>query len=894
MSKKRKYDEEIARNHCNDLPNTCLVCDDDILRNSVLFHCECVVAMCNTCACNQIAAQVTTYSKGLICPICRQYSDNIKGVEACQMEENTLILSATNFYNIRVSRHDDGIIKTLEAFFRDNLHGTISRRDLKELSPGSSTPMLRLEVARLEQQRLDNLIINDIESDELPLGPMKHLNILRNYILEKAIESQFRRTNTEETKLSTDNFSENDQLTSNIFKFDDSYNPPISEIIPNNFPLSPPLETTNTEDSELNYPNLRVRKIKNSNNNNQDENPLLAVGSKAVVISGALTGQTGKVIGYTLSGDSVRLDLIDGFGKLKRTAVLRKNVKEYFGKLGNEIDQNQLYNDSSNQIKDISKYCLCDSPKVGIFIPCSNGIGCNGWVHPKCCYDLKKLPYEQLNSSESVGYICPKCRRLEESQVDPYEISKGSKVVIKNGLYTGFEALVLYRSPTSNICKVSVIPVSRDIPTFSPYSSFNTLKSNDVIIEIPIAELKLTDIDSLKEKKTNIECVDIGNNTSTDSGDVNNTGIPDELGNWVNDYKQLLPVLIGESITKLTNIRLVKELYDKSIILKKSILNNASFDFLFNRLEVFIKRLEVLDKQVSDDLSRVLTVLNLQEGQLENEIRKRNVMEKKIGHLLNITYENHTKLGIRCTALQSVLRILAWCSSTYKRLTAPLMYPKAIIEKIIMLKQAYEFKEQVKKMPVHDTFETIWGSIDISISTSNNVNLIERNKQIFTIVNILLEYWRKKLVDSITQLCVLNSSVATNNSSLLYNSMYDPIEQLRQIIIRNPYMLDNLNGINQLSPFLNIPLMTEHKVPIPQYIYNGNYRNNYQNQPSLFIHGGSVNIPQIYPLLSNAPFGMPVHHKLPSNDIYTNSRNETSTNNGVQFNTNTPNDENNK
>eukprot|EP01035_Chromulina_nebulosa_P018917 gene18917-24721_t len=513
--------------------------------------------MCNTCACNQIAAQVTTYSKGLICPICRQYSDNIKGVEPCQIEENALILSATNFYNIRVSRHDDGIIKTLEAFFRDNIHGTISLKDLKELSPGSSTPMLRLEVARLEQLRLNKL--NDIESDELPLGPMKLLNILRNHILEKAIESQFRRTCTEETKLNSDNlnFSENlnltDQLTNNIFKFDDSYTPPLSEIIPNNTLLSPPVESTITEDSDFNYPNLRVRKIKNSNNNNPDENPLLAVGSKAVVISGALTGQTGKVIGYTLSGDSVRLDLIDGFGKLKRTAVLRKNVKEYFGKLGNEIDQNQQYNHSANQIKDNSKYCLCDSPKVGIFIPCSNGIGCNGWVHPKCCYDLKKLPYEQLNSSESVGYICPKCRRLEESQVDPNEISKGSKVVIKTGLYSGFEALVLYRSPTSNICKVSVIPVSRDIPTYSPYSIFNTLKSNEVIIEIHINELKLTDIDSLKEKKNSLECVDIGNNTSTDSGDGNNAVIPDELSNWVNDYKQLLPVLIGESITKLVS-----------------------------------------------------------------------------------------------------------------------------------------------------------------------------------------------------------------------------------------------------------------------------------------------------------------------------------------------------
>lgn len=31
-------------------PEACLVCDTPINRNSVLFHCECVVAMCSTCA----------------------------------------------------------------------------------------------------------------------------------------------------------------------------------------------------------------------------------------------------------------------------------------------------------------------------------------------------------------------------------------------------------------------------------------------------------------------------------------------------------------------------------------------------------------------------------------------------------------------------------------------------------------------------------------------------------------------------------------------------------------------------------------------------------------------------------------------------------------------------
>lgn len=58
-------------------PESCLVCDNDIESNSVLFHCECVVALCSDCAINQVAFQQTTFHKGMI----------IKNIEFHSLEE---------------------------------------------------------------------------------------------------------------------------------------------------------------------------------------------------------------------------------------------------------------------------------------------------------------------------------------------------------------------------------------------------------------------------------------------------------------------------------------------------------------------------------------------------------------------------------------------------------------------------------------------------------------------------------------------------------------------------------------------------------------------------------------------------------------------------------------
>ena len=46
------------------IPEECVICQDRIINNSVLFHCECIVTVCQDCAMLQVAAQRATYTDG--------------------------------------------------------------------------------------------------------------------------------------------------------------------------------------------------------------------------------------------------------------------------------------------------------------------------------------------------------------------------------------------------------------------------------------------------------------------------------------------------------------------------------------------------------------------------------------------------------------------------------------------------------------------------------------------------------------------------------------------------------------------------------------------------------------------------------------------------------------
>jgi hypothetical protein len=58
--------------------------------------------------------------KGLLCPLCRIPSDNIKGIKECEAAESELVSSAMKFFGIRPGRNDiNGAKKTLALMVID-------------------------------------------------------------------------------------------------------------------------------------------------------------------------------------------------------------------------------------------------------------------------------------------------------------------------------------------------------------------------------------------------------------------------------------------------------------------------------------------------------------------------------------------------------------------------------------------------------------------------------------------------------------------------------------------------------------------------------------------------------------------------------------------------------
>ena len=160
------------------IPDTCIICFSEITcGNSILLSCECVIAMCKNCGLNQIAAQPNTYHFGLQCPCCRAVSHNIKGIEEAQIAEDCLINSAITHWKIRSLRHNS-LSNILISFLTSGYNGgTITLLDIHRsqtdiLCPKLEDHMLRLEIARLEQKRCDNV---PPESNEIPMGPLRFL-----------------------------------------------------------------------------------------------------------------------------------------------------------------------------------------------------------------------------------------------------------------------------------------------------------------------------------------------------------------------------------------------------------------------------------------------------------------------------------------------------------------------------------------------------------------------------------------------------------------------------------------------------------------------------------------------------------------------------------------------
>lgn len=352
---------------------------------------------------------------------------------------------------------------------------------------------MKLELARLEHEREMNLQLYNKRNSkrdvvELSLGPLSKLSFTRNHILEKAIEMQgYKSEEHVSKKLRTsdsigttsrvfgsslhggsytehpnDNADENRLIENSAEAQEDSTSHTVQDAS-----MPSPISDSNVDDDM--YENGsegddKIKKLEGKNkvkisstsvskspNLQSATLPDILTGSMAVVTAGILCGTKGKVLGYTHSGDSVRLEFADENGRLRRTAVLRKNVTAL-----TNSQTAQMSTGSSDQIvptgsltsaksnsrskSSLAKYegplsvssaalpsstsvsgtfCFCGSTQKGLYIKCNSGIsGCNGMVHPKCTVDLKDKTLEELQNIDTKDYVCFKCRQYLSTSID--------------------------------------------------------------------------------------------------------------------------------------------------------------------------------------------------------------------------------------------------------------------------------------------------------------------------------------------------------------------------------------------------------------------------------------------------------------------------------------------
>lgn len=632
-----KFDE---KNHDRIfLPDCCLVCDSPILKNSVLFHCECVVAMCQSCALYQIAAQPQTYHNGLVCPYCRLPSDNIKGIADCQAEEDRLIENAIRRYKIRTSRNDDGIKKAITCAIESGLHfGSMTQKEIDnfDVSLPNGVYALKLELARLEYCK-EKFGDNIRSITNFPLGPLEVLSITRNIILERGISIQCNKNNSSMSSLNKDciNQISNESVEESVVDRNQSV---LSSMCIDIDQSSAKLhqKSSVTSFSPPRYPD----------------------GTKITICSGALQGVSGVVVGYSDSGESVRIEYKDVAGHSKRTTVLIKNTTT--NETSTSKPPRNIRSSRSNKLE----FCICRRPEIGYYVKCSDGrFGCNGWVHPECCSDLKDKSADELTVIDTNGYTCSQCREacgessqssrensrmldtevqvlssnVSGSQIDngncsnvqamnnslPDEFPIGTKVLILSGKYErlpgevakdyspgvqvvsivdqmGFSKKITLR--TSKLKKISEEEYNTLCQNLGKYL-FSLSMFQHVHCCLIVDGRGARKLDSSNSVKANPEASPLLEKSSA-------LLTTDILNHWISDVRRFLPSLFGEAAGFQMCGNIVKSLYDRG----RSIYNNLSQmnasnsgigKLVLDRLSLLMDRLFELEDRLCHDIKMV-------------------------------------------------------------------------------------------------------------------------------------------------------------------------------------------------------------------------------------------------------------------------------------------------
>ncbi|RYH21136.1 RING-HC finger protein [archaeon] len=194
-----------------DFPSRCCYCKRQIGpdRHSALQLCGCSIAQCTDCVIASIPSHDKTYTGHFSCPICGidspyVFSQGVRGHVASA--EDLLLSRAFDFFDIRLPRKSSVTIdkyKFLLSCFDDDFFPAeeqqVVRTAVVDYEGVESIDRLRLLLARLECLR-GGPYLSDFEVhgknpemqisqyDGLPWGPLGHVEISRNMILDQLLQ----------------------------------------------------------------------------------------------------------------------------------------------------------------------------------------------------------------------------------------------------------------------------------------------------------------------------------------------------------------------------------------------------------------------------------------------------------------------------------------------------------------------------------------------------------------------------------------------------------------------------------------------------------------------------------------------------------------------------------
>lgn len=187
------------------MEETCMICDQCIVGQSVLYECECCINCCRTCELRQIATRQNVYADGIQCMICKRSSHYLKNVEEAKSFESDLVSSIMTLFHGQKRQKLNSIkdvlrkcdILCLSNAYKKNERG---RRE------DDSDAMIHLELARVSYLRNELLKLGfvvesttnpkivrsklaelKLAEEYLPLGPLDRIEIPRDMFKEYSI-----------------------------------------------------------------------------------------------------------------------------------------------------------------------------------------------------------------------------------------------------------------------------------------------------------------------------------------------------------------------------------------------------------------------------------------------------------------------------------------------------------------------------------------------------------------------------------------------------------------------------------------------------------------------------------------------------------------------------------